>query len=153
MGRGVLAGAEGLGRGRRLRGEGAGDISSTLPYVLQYHMVLRPKGTSHNEDSSLSVGKRRMICVVCLCWCAAYIKTICGESYVLPKAMLDAHVFRNAPKRWFVYVRRIVQSALLVRREDKEAAVCHLLLFSKIIKAFPAVQNVNKELSHKIINR
>ncbi len=28
---------------------GGGDISSTLPYILHYHMVLHPKGTSHND--------------------------------------------------------------------------------------------------------
>ncbi len=44
---GVQAGA-GAGAGG-LRGEGAGDISSNLPYILHYHMVLRPKGTSHND--------------------------------------------------------------------------------------------------------
>ncbi len=32
-----------------LEGRGAGDISVQLPYVLHYHMVLRPKGTSHNK--------------------------------------------------------------------------------------------------------
>ncbi len=49
-GRGPGVGVLGAGgfRGRGLQGEGAGDISSTLPYILHYHMVLCPKGTSHN---------------------------------------------------------------------------------------------------------
>ncbi len=57
MGEGSWGGGEGG------LGEGAGDISSTLPYILHYHMVLRPEGTSHNEwmyslwfSSSLSQG-------------------------------------------------------------------------------------------------
>ncbi len=45
-------GVEGLGRGREVKGGGAGDISSTLPYILHYHMVLRPKGTSHNKENT-----------------------------------------------------------------------------------------------------
>ncbi len=36
-------------------GEGAGDISSTLPYILHYHMVLRPQGTSHNNTDQRAV--------------------------------------------------------------------------------------------------
>ncbi len=46
---------EGEGRGL---GEGAGDISSTLPYILHDHMVLRPKGTSHNNDACLLSERR-----------------------------------------------------------------------------------------------
>ncbi len=46
------------GRGRGVKGEGAGDISSTLPYTALPHgaspMVLRPKGTSHNNDTHIS---------------------------------------------------------------------------------------------------
>ncbi len=38
-------GGGGWGRGVR----GARDISIHLPYILHYHMVLRPKGTSHKN--------------------------------------------------------------------------------------------------------
>ncbi len=49
QGQGVW-GWEGVG-GEGVKGGGAGDILSTLPYILHYHMVHRPKGTSHNDAS------------------------------------------------------------------------------------------------------
>ncbi len=44
------------GRGAH-RGRGTGDISVQLP-LLHYHMVLRPKGTSHNETHKHFTGGR-----------------------------------------------------------------------------------------------
>ncbi len=51
LGRGRGGGGEGKGRGRGRGWGGGGDrgISSTLPYILHCHMVLRPEGTSHNH--------------------------------------------------------------------------------------------------------
>ncbi len=40
---------------RGLGGRGAGDKSVQLPYILHYHMVLRPEGTSHNNLEGLLV--------------------------------------------------------------------------------------------------
>ena len=41
-------GSSGGGEGGPAGDSGAGDISVQLPYMLHYHMVLRPEGTSHN---------------------------------------------------------------------------------------------------------
>ncbi len=46
---GLGLGEAGLGEGGD-RGEGAADISIHLP-LMHYHMVLRPKGTSHNKQT------------------------------------------------------------------------------------------------------
>ena len=45
----------GLGRGRGLRGRGQGTFHPPC-HILHYHMVLHPKGTSHNDIMHLVLG-------------------------------------------------------------------------------------------------
>ncbi len=50
----VVGGGSGRGEGGLAGGRGAGTFQSSC-HILHYHMVLRPKGTSHNRPGSHQV--------------------------------------------------------------------------------------------------
>ncbi len=61
QGEGGLVGGGGSSRGRGLREGGEGEGTFHLPcHILHYHMVLRPKGTSHNNGFN---GLKFVFCV------------------------------------------------------------------------------------------